>query len=86
MLRFKRLLVRLRLWYPEEFRYGDNHTIHRTGHLDVETDKEGQVVAVWFRCYALPFRQCHVDDERAENMRDMYESSDMKRIKAVVVE
>ncbi len=44
--------------------YGDGTTIHHTGHLDVETH-EGKVVAVWFRCQVLPFKQVEVDAVRA---------------------
>ena len=51
--------------------YGDDNTIHDTGYLDVETDKHGLVVAVWFRCQPLPFKQTHVDRERAKEMETM---------------
>ncbi len=47
--------------------YGDGGTIHSTGYLDVET-RDGHVVAVWFRCQMLPFRQTEVDAERAAQM------------------
>lgn len=52
--------------------YGNDKTIHRTGQLDVETDCKGNVVAVWFRCMALPFRQSVSGTDRAEEMRRMY--------------
>ncbi|MGH9933231.1 MAG: hypothetical protein ACREA9_28950 [Pyrinomonadaceae bacterium] len=39
--------------------------------LDVEVDCNGKVVAVWFRCCALPFEQHDVDVERAKEMRLM---------------
>mgnify|MGYP001579770811 CR=1 FL=1 len=50
--------------------YGHDRTIHRTGYVDVETDEKGQVVAVWFRCATLPFKQHRVDGERARQMRE----------------
>lgn len=37
--------------------YGHDKTIHRTNHLDIETDKKGNVIMVWFRCQPLPFIQ-----------------------------
>ncbi len=46
-------------------RYGGKNTIHQTGHIDVEIDSEGVVVAVWFRCMPLPFQQTIVDSNRA---------------------
>lgn len=53
---------------PGEFRYGDDQTIHRTGHLDVEVDASGRVVAVWFRCSLVPFEQHDVGPDRAQEM------------------
>ena len=53
--------------------YGWSDTIHRNNSLDVEVDKNGVVVAVWFRCQLLPFVQANVDDERAEEMTNMGE-------------
>lgn len=55
--------------------YGSDMTVHRTNQLDVETDKDGKVVAVWFRCQALPFQQSTAEDWRAEEMRNMYMQS-----------
>lgn len=52
--------------------YGDDKTIHTTKYLDIETDAGGEVVAVWFRCASLPFRQVTVDENRADQMRSMY--------------
>lgn len=49
--------------------YGHDKTWHQTGHLDVETDKDGNVVSVWFRCMMLPFKQTKVDEERANSMK-----------------
>lgn len=37
--------------------YGGNGTIHSTGTVDVQLNKDGDVVAVWFRCRMLPFTQ-----------------------------
>ena len=53
--------------------YGHNKTIHSTKSINVELDKNGKVVAVWFRCITLPFTQHTVDDERAAMMQEMYE-------------
>jgi hypothetical protein len=44
--------------------YGDGGTIHSTGQLDVGVDRQGRVVAVWFRCQLLPFEQYDADDDR----------------------
>jgi hypothetical protein len=56
------------------FNYGHDKTIHRTNILNVEVDKNGHVVSVWFRCMALPFDQTIVDDNRANEMRKMDKS------------
>jgi len=48
---------------------GEQRTIHASEHLDVEVDAEGDVVAVWFRCACLPFKQANVDWQRARSMR-----------------
>lgn len=37
--------------------YGGDGTWHQTGHVDVQLNKKGEVVAVWFRCRMLPFRE-----------------------------
>lgn len=47
--------------------YGDGGTIHSSGELDVETHN-GKVVAVWFRCATLPFKQVEVGNDRAKEM------------------
>jgi hypothetical protein len=57
------------LAFPSRF-YGDEGTIHRTDFIDVETFN-GEVVAVWFRCQAIAFRQHEVDLVRATNILDM---------------
>jgi len=48
--------------------YGEGGTLRGTTELDVETDATGRVVAVWYRCQMLPFRQRTVADERAIQM------------------
>lgn len=37
--------------------YGGDKTWHNTGTVDVQLNKDGDVVAVWFRCRMLPFTQ-----------------------------
>lgn len=61
--------------------YGSDMTIHQNSGLDVEVDKDGKVVAVWFRCQPLPFKQSNADDRRADEMRRMY-SKDMHGFRA----
>lgn len=41
--------------------YGGGGTIHRSTELDVGVDREGNVVAVWYRCQSLPFKQYDAD-------------------------
>lgn len=65
-------------------RYGDNKTIHRTGHVDVETDKNGKVVAVWFRCAMLPFEQHTAGDDRADDMDAAYKDHKKPEIQAII--
>lgn len=62
----------------ETRKYGDNNTIHNTNHLDVETDKYGNVVAVWFRCQHISFRQTKVGDSRAAELKSLYKDTDPK--------
>lgn len=64
-------------------RYGDDSTIHRTGVLDVEV-RDGKVVAVWFRCLALPFRQTDADQNRAAEMVRMYAPGEGPNTRAIV--
>lgn len=66
--------------------YGDDKTIHRTKVVDVEVNKDGKVVAVWFRCQPLPFKQSLADTGRANDMIAMYESGGPLALKAVVLE
>jgi len=66
--------------------YGHDKTIHGTEHLDVEVDKNGKVVSVWFRCMALPFEQSLAQPWRANEMNRMYSERSMGRLVAVEVE
>lgn len=66
--------------------YGHGGTIHRTEHLDVEVDKRGQVVAVWFRCMALPFEQSLANEDRVAEMTQMYKRVSSAKLRAVDVE
>ena len=52
--------------------YGHDKTIHHTTGVDVEIDRTGKVVSVWYRCMRLPFTQSVVDDRRAAEMREAY--------------
>lgn len=65
--------------------YGHDGTIHDSEHVDVEVDNTGKVVAVWFRCMALPFKQSVQDDYRADMMRAHYKHNKIK-LKAVQYE
>lgn len=54
--------------------YGYDRTFHRgVGHVDIETDAFGKVVAVWYRCITLPFEQHRVGEDRARMSRKAYE-------------
>ena len=68
-LRYRLRLARRALFPGQVRHYGDDGTIHRTGEVNVEVDKQGRVVSVWFRCSLLPFTQKMVDEGRAEDMR-----------------
>jgi hypothetical protein len=63
--------------------YGHDRTIHRTGEVNVELDKKGNVVSVWYRCQTLPFTQTVVDDDRATSMTRMYENQPASFIEAI---
>ena len=52
--------------------YGHGNTIHQTTHLDVEIDRKGRIVSVWFRCMLVPYQVTLVDDVRAEEMDAAY--------------
>lgn len=64
--------------------YGFDMTIHQTEVLDVEV-RNGEVVAVWFRCQPLPFNQSNTGEVRAQEMRGMYAGSPMPGLLAVTV-
>lgn len=51
------------------FVYGNDETFHDSTALDVETDADGNVVSVWFRCRMLPFRQTRVSERRSDEMQ-----------------
>ena len=65
--------------------YGNTGTIHGSTELDIEVDDRGQVVAVWFRCQTLPFRQANPGPERSADMREAYKRGTVK-LHAVVVQ
>lgn len=52
--------------------YGSDMTIHSGGEVNVELDKHGVVVAVWFRCQPLRFTASFADDNRTREMTLMY--------------
>jgi len=66
--------------------YGNDGTIHNTKYLDIETNKKGQVVAVWFRCQTLPFKQSNVDEHRSKSMVDCYTKFSQPEIHAVILD
>jgi hypothetical protein len=68
-----------------EMIYGHNGTIHHTQKLNIEIDKRGGVVSVWFRCCALPFDVTVVDESRAIEMANMSDDVN-KRIKLNAVD
>ncbi len=37
------------------FFYGDLGTVHGTGEVNIQQNKDGRVINVWFRCQVLPF-------------------------------
>lgn len=63
--------------------YGRDQTIHRTTEVDVEVNKKGKVVSVWFRCRPLPFTQNVVSAYRAREMDKMYQGVGMGRIVSI---
>lgn len=42
--------------------YGNGGTIHHSGTIDIDVDKSGHVIQVWFRCRTLPFRVSFLDE------------------------
>jgi hypothetical protein len=65
--------------------YGSDMTIHSGGEVNVEVDKHGCVVSVWFRCQPLPFTETVVRPARADEMRRMYERQPPADLEAVVL-
>lgn len=59
--------------------YGGSDTIHQTGEINVEIH-DGEVVAVWFRCAALPFTVSDHGADRAAEMKRMYAEAGLPRI------
>lgn len=71
---------------PTEIRYyGGDGTIHADGEVNVELDKRGNVVAVWFRCQPLAFTQSTASAARTEEMLRMYQAGTVPGLDAVVV-
>lgn len=62
--------------------YGAGGTIHGSARLDVEICA-GEVVAIWFRCQRLPFRQDIVGESRANLLIE--ESANLPEICGVEV-
>ena len=74
---------------PNLRRYGDNGTIHHTNHIDIETDTNGDVIAVWFRCQPLLFVQTkhnRFSNNRVTEMKEMYKRNNISKLHAVIVE
>lgn len=65
--------------------YGSDMTVHSGGEVNVELDKYGMVVAVWFRCQPLAFTQTRVEEQRAHEMLGMYMRDAPPPIEAVVL-
>lgn len=62
--------------------YGDGGTIHSSPEINVELHN-GKVVAVWFRCQALPFTQSEAGPHRAADMEKMYQDYPMPEIRGL---
>ena len=75
----EKLRAKLKPVEKEDF-YGGDGTIHQTGHVDVQLNKDGEVVAVWFRCRMLPF------EESREYTRDSEPKQGPGSIKGIVFE
>jgi hypothetical protein len=48
--------------------HSGGYTNRNVTYLHVETDRGGTVVAVWFRCFRLPFIQVTVTGDRAKEV------------------
>lgn len=72
----------------EVYEYGNDGTWHDSTALDVETDSDGNVVGVWFRCQLIPFQQVLVGDERAAEMVKAFKdlSLELQAVKLKVVD
>jgi hypothetical protein len=76
-------LAWLALFPGRRLHYGDDGTVQRTGVLNVELDRHGRVVAVWFRCALLPFEQRTVEWERVKHLRTIYDAAVLPAITAI---
>lgn len=54
---------------PQVRVYGHSGTIHSSEQLDIEVNANGTVIAVWFRCQQLPFKQSYANGSRAANAK-----------------
>ena len=66
--------------------YGHNGTIHGTTDVNVELDKKGNVLSVWFRCQPLPFTQDVVGGQRAKELKSLYKGHKLPKIHAITLE
>lgn len=64
--------------------YGNNGTIHGTEKLNIEVDRKGNVVSVWFRCSTLPFEVSVVNKDRADDMRGHYAEKNFRPLLGVI--
>jgi len=64
--------------------YGHTGTIHGTEKLDIQLDRKGNVVAVWFRCMLLPFRVSEHRKTQAEGKELL--ATDLRGILAVEID
>ena len=64
-------------------KYEKDKSIHKKDTLDVEVDENGKVVAVWFNCLALAFRQSNANVTRASDMERMYADNEVARINSI---
>lgn len=70
----------------DTYQYGKGNTVHQNSYLDVEVDENGLVVALWYRCMPLPFKQHQVTKERAREMTDFYKSSTPPKVFSIEIE
>jgi len=62
--------------------YGGDGTYHETTDINVEL-YNGKVIAVWYRCQALPFTQNESGPHRAAEMEKMYKDYPMPEIRGL---